>query len=43
MIVRFDFKGWTHKMGEFAEKKFLHFMGAYGILKSVVEQNGVNI
>ena len=37
MIVRFDFKGWTHKMGEFAEKKFLHFMGGYGILKVVVE------
>ena len=30
-------------MGEFTEKKFLHFMVGYGILKIVVEENGVNL
>lgn len=30
-------------MGDFTEKKFLHFMGGYGILRDVVEENGVNL
>jgi hypothetical protein len=28
-------------MGDFTEKKFLQFMGGYGILRSVVEGIGV--
>lgn len=31
------FDGLFQKLKTFDEKKFLHFMGAYGILKSVME------
>jgi len=30
-------------MGDFTEKKSLHFMGGYGILKDVVEEIGVKL
>lgn len=43
MIVRMNFAKNPHKMGKFDEKKFLQFRGGYGILKSVVEEIGVNL
>ena len=43
MGVRLISAGQERKMGDFTEKKFLHFMGGYGILRGVVEENGASL
>lgn len=40
MIVRLFSPNYSRKMGKITEKKFLQFIGGYGILKNVVEEIG---